>query len=91
MAVSELRKALTISSGGGSNLVPEDMEKAIRADLQVTSPLIGQLDTVAADGNVHTMVKRTARGGGAWFYGEMADVNYTNSTYGRRKLNCAYC
>ncbi len=69
MAVSELRKALTVTTGAGSNLIPEDLESAIRVDLQVTSPLLGQIDIVAADGNTHSVAKRTARGGGAWMEG----------------------
>ena len=34
MAVSELRKALTVTTGAGSNLIPEDLESAIRVDLK---------------------------------------------------------
>ena len=60
MAISELRKALTTSTGGGSNLVPEDMERAIRANLFLTSPLLAQTPVAQAAGSVHTVVKRSA-------------------------------
>ncbi len=66
---SELRKALTTSTGAGSNLVLEDVESLVRKELQVQSPLWAMLPKVTATGSTHTVVKRTARNSGAWFEG----------------------
>lgn len=85
MPTSELRKALTVA-GGGSNLVHEDIEASVRADLQVKSPLVAFLPVVPATGTTHTVVKRTARGGGAWAEGEMTAPSYSNTTPARRNV-----
>ena len=81
---SELRKALTASSASGTALIPEDLEPLIRANLLAMSPLTRMVPVVRADGNVHTVVRRTAHNSSAWFQGEMTPAAYSQSTYARR-------
>jgi hypothetical protein len=64
MPTSELRKALT-AANTGSQLIPQDLEPIIRANLLSRSPLLNLLPLTKASGNVHTIVKRTANIG-AW-------------------------
>ena len=85
MAISELRKALTTGNGGGANLVAEDLERIIRSNLFLTSPLLAQTPTVQAAGSVHTFVKRTSNTA-AWVAGEMSPASYSQSVYARRSV-----
>jgi len=81
---SALKKALTAATG--SALIPEDLEDLIRANLLLMSPLARMVPVVMADGNVHTVVRRTAHNSGAWFEGEMTSPSYSQSTYARRAV-----
>ena len=80
---TSLHKALTTSTG--SNLIPEDLEPVIRANLLERSPLARMVPVLNADGNIHKVVRRTANIDG-WFEGEMTAASYSNSTYGRRSV-----
>jgi ribosomal protein L19E len=84
MAISELRKALT-AGGSGSNIIREDIEPLIRANLLARSPALTMVPRHRADGNVHKVPKRTANIAG-WVEGETTAATYSQSTYARRSL-----
>ncbi len=82
---TELRKALTAAVAGPS-LIPQDLEPIIRTNLLLKSPFLSMLPRIKASGSVHTIVRRTAHNGAAWFEGESTDASFGQSTFDRRNV-----
>jgi hypothetical protein len=83
--MDELRRALTTTTGGVENVIPEDLEPTLIEMLLKVSPLLALLPKKRADGKTHEVALRTAIPS-AWVEGELATPNYTSSTYDRKSV-----